>query len=151
MKEYTIYQAKKARNNLGICVACSKAINKGEAYKYAEDQTNGKYIKILFCTNCKVDQSKIGKNVQNGKVREILETRTKGQTKSIASFITEEKSEVSKHQPSAEEIEEEKMSEDSDILAKSCLEIPKAYCSKCRRNHVVGSRRYERHIHFIKK
>lgn len=147
MKEYTIYKAKKARFAQGACVACGKLIGKGDAYKYAEDQSKSKYVKVLFCANCEVQQSLIGKNRENGKVRKALDLKTSGQAKQIASFITEEKKpKVTKPAPAEEDDEEE-----NGILANSCLEIPKVYCSKCKRNHEVGSRRYERHIHYIKK
>lgn len=147
MKEYKIYEVKKARGNQGNCLVCGKEIKAGEAFKRLSAPNPGK---VFFCANCKVNQSLIGKNkTDNGKVREVLEFKTKGQAKQIANFITKEKLEIPKLVSQAEEQKQEE--EDCDILTNSCLEISKAYCKKCHRSHEVGSRRYERHINFIKK
>ena len=152
MKQYAIYETKKVRGDQGACIVCGKAIMSGDSMKYAET-TQGN--RVLFCANCKVDQAKIGKNVQNGnKVREALEIKTKGQTKSIARLITEDRVEAPSDLLSKEEraliAEGEEIEEEStDILGKNGT--GKAYCSKCKRQHIIGSRRYERHIQFIKK
>lgn len=142
-KEYKIYEVKKARGDQGNCLVCGKEIKAGEAFRRLSAPNPDK---VFFCANCPVDQSLIGKNRENGKVREVLNLKTSGQTKSIASFITEEKPNSPKPVLVTEEDDN-----DESILANSCLEIPKAYCKKCHRSHEVGSRRYERHISFIKK
>jgi hypothetical protein len=126
----------------------------GDSMRYAETTAGHK---VLFCTSCKVDQSKIGKNVQsaqNGKVREKVAAQTKGQTKQIASLLTKEKAEapselLSKKDKALIAQGEEAEEESTDILGKNGT--AKAYCSKCKKQHLIGSRRYERHIHFIKK
>jgi len=156
MKEYKIYEVKKARGDQGNCLVCGEKIKTGDAFRRLSAPNPSK---VFFCANCPVDQSLIGKNTkstQNGKVREKLEIKTKGQTKQIASLITKEKSDTPKDLLSKKDkaliaqVEEDE-EESNDILAKSPLGSHKAYCSKCKRNHEVGSRRYERHIQFIKK
>jgi len=156
MKQYTIYEVKKARGDQGNCLVCGEKIKTGDAFRRLSAPNPDK---VFFCANCPVDQSLIGKNTkstQNGKVREKLEIKTKGQTKQIASLITEEKPDAPEELLSKEEKtiiakQEEDEEESNDILAKSGLGVPKFYCSKCKRSHEAGSRRYERHIQFIKK
>jgi hypothetical protein len=151
MKEYRVYETQRSRE-AHVCTACDREIAKGDPCKFVEPTAGNK---TFWCNSCPVDQSLIGKNVQNGKVRELVVAKTKGQTKQVASLITEEKAstpgellseEDKKLITETEEIEQES----TDILGKNG-DIPKAYCTKCKRNHIVGSRRYERHIAFIKK
>ena len=116
MKEYKVHELRKTRSDLGKCLACGNEIKKGELYRHA-------YVSggvILFCANCPVNQSLIGKN---------RDTSTDTPTPKATELIKEEiKTEV------AVEPNEE-----------APVESKKPYCSKCKGTHEIGSRRYKQH------
>ena len=73
MKQYAIYETKKARGDQGNCIVCSQPIKEGEPFKYAETTPGNR---IPFCTGCEVNQSLIGKNVGEARVQTQLKVAT---------------------------------------------------------------------------
>jgi hypothetical protein len=128
MKTYTIYEANKATKDQGKCIACSKEIKKGESYKYAEDQSNGKYIKVCFCASCAVDQAIIGKNRLEDKAPAPNQKSKRVMNREELDLFLQKDKPIESEQEASE----------------------KAYCSKCEGNHEMGSKRFWKHEKYIK-
>lgn len=142
-REYRIYETLKARQDMENCVVCGNQIFKGQAFKYAEPSLGRK---VFFCTVCPVDQSKISKNSGN-----VAEPQPR-----VSDVITVDNPIETTPEPISRPLQEEpSVSEAANMITDDAFpDEPisqgkaKVFCSKCQKNHEVGSGKYTKHIKF---